>query len=43
MFLFKDNPESEAERLVSDLFLNFEEVLDKVIIGGLQFHFNIFR
>ena len=39
----KNNGESEAERLVLDLFLFFEKALYEVKASGQQFSFNTFR
>ena len=39
----KKNGESEAERLVLDLFLFFEKALYEVKANGHQFSFNTFR
>ena len=41
--LFKNHPENEATRLVSDLFLYFKKALYGVKASGQQLGFNIFR
>ena len=40
---YKNLGESNAERLVPDLFLFFEKALYEVNVGGLQLSFNIFQ
>ena len=42
MFLFKNQAENEAGRLVPDLFLFTEKVLYKTEAIGLQLNFNVF-